>query len=391
MLLWLADKLSEILLPKLLERGSAVVRRNPRRSLLIGSMALGALALREKATQIGLLALYLPFSASQPVAPQDLPLFRSLQARLEDGLLVSAEQIAANDSQEDVWGYADILAGVRPEVIESKLHIDHLGLFRKHMEPDSYCWAQFHQSRVPLIPCHHAATAWVLLAMTANAIRPDQKMWEYLLHEQDDEGWWPLYQQAGNDKRNASTYATALSLHAIHSGLRSNLVPEALVPRLKQRAARARSWLLAKRHESCSWPDYPHRDVDRNYLPSISNLVVFVLLSQRPHELNEIQASCLQSILQSQPSIAETETSGVLIRLNNGDTLNDAVRHQKLIMASLALSALYDQASILDKARVRLHLRDTLFAGGATPEQNLDYPWQLGEFAFLVRQLLGGS
>jgi hypothetical protein len=390
LILWVVDKLSEILFHRVLERGVSFWRHKPRQAIAL--LAFTGVTGATGIVLAGVLPnlIYVPLYAigdDRPLGILHAQMLNRLAARLEDRLFVSLEQMHAETSDHDTWTYADIIAGLGPKALASNGKFNHRQFFKQHMKPGQYCWTQFKRSVESQDPCHNAATAWILFGLTTNKIPPDPEMWSYLLSQQSPEGWWSVYQDSQADIRNASTYATAISLLVLESGLSLNAIPAKLVPLSQQRASRARVWLLQQRAPSCLWPDYPNRPNEWNFFVSVSGVAVHALISSREKGLNEAVPECLEKFTAAQFKPTEKDTSGVLIRLNDGRTANDSISHQKLVWSAIALADIYPELSIVDKARVRRHLASVLFSGPAMPEAGLDYPWQLGEFAIMVREL----
>lgn len=385
-LLWLIDKISDVLFPGVFAKARVFLQKRPLQTSAI--IATGAITLLAG----GFISDTLPFlpvtflGDDKPLRLANYLRVEGLHRRVEDYLLAQADVLFADHAENHSWEYANVLVGLGPDVVATKFKRDHLSFFRRQMKPGKYCWTQFRNtSRKD--PCHIGATSWVLVAMASNGSQPSREMWAYLLDQQSLNGWWSLYEDSGNDPQNASTYSTAVALWAIQTGLESNAIQGDLVDRSQASVLRAKSWLMSKREGGCAWLEYPDRSVKKDPSLPISGLVVFALIEMDPRGLEGFRQDCLTLFTKDQLALADLELSGEAIELNDGSDFLDAVKHQKLVWATLALANLYPDISWIAKARLRKYVESTLFATSSTPESALNYPWQMGEFAFMLRSI----
>ncbi|MBM5817012.1 MAG: hypothetical protein FJ083_10685 [Cyanobacteria bacterium K_Offshore_surface_m2_239] len=188
---------------------------------------------------------------------------------INDQLITDAEIIAESSKNSSTnfdhsWTYANILVALGPALVNNNLkNNDHGYYFRKWIKAGRHCWTDYGKTNGP---CHLGPTAWVLMAMSMNSIKPSAEMWRYVLDQQDRLGWWSLYENSGSNSQNASAYSTAVALWALHTGLETNMIPDELIDRSKVSVGRARNWLYSKldRVERSSdrrqKSDQPHRD-----------------------------------------------------------------------------------------------------------------------------------
>lgn len=249
-------------------------------------------------------------------------------------------------------------------MVSTKSRLDHRSYFFNRVTPDQHCWTQFGKTPV-FNPCHTGATAWALWAMATNSIRPTSEMGSYLLDLQDSRGWWPLYPGAGNSQEVASTFATAISLLALQSGLTANMIADAQVEQARTAVMRAKAWLMANRvgEQDCQWLAYPNHIGKTSPSPALSGMAVYALLT------------------------ADPEISGKILLLNNSVMIPDSVRHQKVVWTLLALTRLYPRLPLVSQSRLRGYVESTIFPNATPPESSLKETWQLAEFALMVRSL----
>ena len=385
--LWLIDKISDILLPGVFAKAKIIFLKRPLQTFAI--TATGTIVLFIG----GFIFDTLPY---HPIAflGDDKPLrltnylsAKGLRHRVEDYLLAQADILFSDsdDTENHSWSYANILMGLGPDVVASKFKRDHFSFFHRQMRPGKNCWPQFRNtSRIE--PCHTGATSWVLAALASNGVQPSRKMWTYLLDQQSLIGWWPLYEDSAIDPQNASTYSTAIALWSIQTGLTKNAIQSDLRDRAQASAQRAKSWLMSNREGSCAWLEYPDRSVKKEPSVAISGLVIYVLKEMDPRLLESSQEDCITYFTKNKLVITDLEISGEVVEMNDGTDFLDAVKHQKLVWSTLALAKLYPDLSWVSKARLRKYIESTLFAS-PTPESALNYPWQMGEFAFMLKSI----
>jgi hypothetical protein len=393
---WLLDKLVDIIVPQIFSRLKHKWKDNPRFVFII--LASSILLLVSSGGILNTI-LYMPILFLDDDRPLRLSSISRANNELkhindhlptEAGRFVEASPYRTNNRDFDSWTYANILVALGPDLVSSRLKYDHSLYFKKWMKPSKHCWTEGNPNGPP---CHIGATAWALVAMSMNSIKPSKDMWLYLLQQQNSLGWWSLYEDSGNDQQNASTYSTAVALWALHIGLTTNMIPEALVEKSKVSLERAKEWLFSKRNRGgCLWSAYPDRSATVEPSLAISGFVIHKLLILGPEPIKSITDICLNALTTERPAITEWYQTGESVPLNDGKNgEKDGVRHQKLILTILALGKLYPMLSITDKARVRRFVESTLFPDPASVESKLDYSWQKAEFALMIRSILYNS
>src|SRR5271170_2039633 len=102
-----------------------------------------------------------------------------------------------------------------------------------------WCWRQHPSSEVG----HIGATAWVLLAFSRMKQQPGESQIAFLLTNQHAAGWWPQYPSLDVED-NASTYATAPSVWALHELLRRDLIVKRQKIGVETAILLGRDWLV---------------------------------------------------------------------------------------------------------------------------------------------------
>lgn len=258
------------------------------------------------------------------------------------------------------------------------------------MKLGSHCWTDYGKANGP---CPLGPTAWMLMAMSMNSIKPSAEMWRYVLDQQDRLGWWSLYENSGFNFQNASAYSTAVALWALHTGLETNMIPDELIDRSKVSVGRARNWLYSKLDRAnCLWYAYPDRASTSESSVATSAFVLNVLLTVDRSPINHIETTCLNALTKRQIAITELYATGENILLDNGtSTEKDAVGHQEMILTLLALDKLYPMLSLTEKAQARKFVETALFSDPAAIDSKLEEPWQRAELALVIRSILDDS
>ena len=97
----------------------------------------------------------------------------------------------------------------------------------KVVNTECSCWKEGENQPNRKYPRHIPATAWALFTLAYNAYRPTDAQVSFVLDsQQQEEGWWPIYQTG--DKQYSSTYATAWSILALDKMLKTNLLSQEL-------------------------------------------------------------------------------------------------------------------------------------------------------------------
>ncbi len=118
--------------------------------------------------------------------------------------------------------------------------------------PGQSCWPEY----VADGACHVLATSWAAAALAAASIPADPKLLNDLLDRQNPDGWWPLYYSVGDNRSEASTYATAWALMAL--GDQERFADPSLRKRIDAGRAKAAAWLLSVEDRGRRrWKDYP--------------------------------------------------------------------------------------------------------------------------------------
>ena len=224
--------------------------------------------------------------------------------------------------------------------------------------------------------------------MSTNNIQSSEEMWSYLLDQQNTDGWWPLYENSGNNSQNASTYSTAVALWALEEGLKHNSIQINLIDKAQFSIEKAKTWLMSIRKYPCEWSAYPNRQTNIKPTVTISTIVTHILLTTDPDKIKDVAEKCLNEFSEESLQISDNmDVFGEIIQLDNGSIKTDSVRHQRLIWKILAMSNLYPHLSLTGKSQIRSYVEKSLFTDSTSPEAILNDNWQKAELALMLKSL----
>ena len=386
---WFFDKIFDVIAPYFVSRFWGSLQRRPIRTILFLAVSTSTVATIGSNLTIIPYLPYLPF----PIVDEGpLPTSRYKRARSElkrtnEYLITQAKKYQEDDPikrySHEAWIYANLMVGIGPESVRKELKNIHASYFRNRMKPGSSCWIQYNSE-----PCHNVATSWVLIAMSTNNIQSSEEMWSYLLDQQNTDGWWPLYENSGNNSQNASTYSTAVALWALEEGLKHNSIQINLIDKAQFSIEKAKTWLMSIRKYPCEWSAYPNRQTNIKPTVTISTIVTHILLTTDPDKIKDVAEKCLNEFSEESLQISDNmDVFGEIIQLDNGSIKTDSVRHQRLIWKILAMSNLYPHLSLTGKSQIRSYVEKSLFTDSTSPEAILNDNWQKAELALMLKSL----
>ena len=330
-----------------------------------------------------------------PWPADDAPLIIGNVAQLRE-YRSSAEPIlikGANDianpltPKKDPWFYADVLAAVGAKKLSFRTAQEHKDYFKNSQNLNEECWNQFFDAQGG---CHMSGTAWVLLSLAENEISFSSSAWQSFLDQQQPEGWWPTYANSGDDRSNASTFATAMGLYTVSRAVELNQLPAPLMERAKVAVARASRWLSSTKDPGCRWYDYPNRRAERSSNTFFSGISLFALNQAKWSGLKDVRSQCIELLQTSTTDISKTNASINMHRLNNGRDVKETTKNHDLVWSVAGLASLYQGSPPYDKARIRSEIKRLLFSSGIAPDQALRGKlWQLAEYVYVTNFLLG--
>lgn len=218
--------------------------------------------------------------------------------------------------------------------------------------PGTPAWCKW---REPGRPPHTAATAWVALAYARMASTRGEAAVRFLVSSQHVEGenvggWWAIYDGAYSDERNASSYATAISVLALLQQLESGMLAAGLRDSVQRTVDLGVSWLQrTKLPDRARWFDYPLRPGGHESV-SISGLVLHALHRHGGLALDQYDRQWLRGLPKADLSATEPEMSGWSIGRPDGSIIaSDDTRYYQLQWAAIATADAYRSGSLREK------------------------------------------
>ena len=327
------------------------------------------------------------FADDAPLAKGSVAQLRETRKRAESILIEQARDLTNPlTPDKDPWFYGNVLAAVGAKKLGFRTAKEHTHYFNNSQNVNEKCWNQFFDSQGP---CHMTATAWILLSLAENKISYSSSAWESFLDQQHPKGWWPTFSNSGNDRSNASTFATAMGLYAVSRAVELNQLPAPLMGRAKDAVAKASRWLSSTRVQGCRWHDYPYRIKERSASLFYSGISLFALNQAKLAGLDGLRSQCIDLLRASTTDISESNVSIYMHRLDNGRSAKEATSNQDLVWSVAGLASLYQGSPLYDKARIRSEIKRLLFSSGTSPDPALRGKlWQLAEFVYVTNLLV---
>lgn len=254
--------------------------------------------------------------------------------------------------------------------------------FESQMKPDCSCWQKYPDVKYP---AHIAVSATVLfsLARLRQPVTTDQLL--FLLENQNIEGWWPIYPNG----KDGSTYATALSVLALHEQHHMGLVSAKDSGRVKASVERGLAWLLSTQVQGkARWRDYR---LGRESL-SISGLALHVLHRTGQAGLSDVDRLWLQTLPSPIPSAIDPEASYITIFDQLGKPIHtDDTRYYPLQWAIVATVDAYPNGTIRERAAALGWIENALKFPGPLDKVSgtKEDDWIAAELVTALRYLAG--
>jgi predicted Ser/Thr protein kinase len=271
------------------------------------------------------------------LAPSREPALCRVVARLDAALARHTQVGAASIPQ--AWTAAQELVALDPQ----RSALDRWQrFFDSQRVAQERLWRKYPE---PSFPPHLGATAWVFLALARMGSAAEPADLAAFLAEQQANGAWPLFGGAGGGE-NASTYATAMALLALHEQRRLHRAGE--TDALERAIARAEAYLLATHLPGrARWSDYPSSEPKR----SVSALVVHALHEVQTPQLVELDRHWLRELPAAPARPRDFEASNRTIRRSDGTPLqSDDMRYYELPWSILATVHAYPSGSWWQRA-----------------------------------------
>src|SRR5713101_8466707 len=149
MLTRVLEKIVDLIVEKFLGGIVALWKKSKLRALGVGVGIFAVVGFSAGAVVLAPLVPYMPFTwldGDLPVRRADRIRLESLQERIASDLVIEANKLVMPSAEEDAWTYADIIAGLAPDFVASKLRLDHVTVFQQFARTPQQCWTQYRRS-----------------------------------------------------------------------------------------------------------------------------------------------------------------------------------------------------------------------------------------------------
>jgi hypothetical protein len=278
------------------------------------------------------------------------------------------------------WTVAEMAVALEGER-DRLLTADELKLFmERNIDRACSCWRET-ADKMP----HTVASSWIMYALARYGIPPVQNSFSWLLTTQKPDGWWAMF-PATDDKRNASTSATAWAVRTLNEmNVRDLLSPTEKV-RAIDAIQKAVYWLEKTRLPGqARWKEYPEgQEVDGDYA-AVSALTLDVLRRINPgRTLASLASEWLRGLPDDVPGLFDNDQSKGLLYLNNNTLTVDEVRHYHLPLMLVATTDSFAAGSAVEKAAGHLWMNAVL-RQPISLEQIKNRDWIAGELLIAFR------
>ena len=321
--------------------------------VMLGLMLVGT-HLEQAASSAGTLANLARVSWARD---SQIPLRTSLVTQVQDTAQRIATSLEADlgrpgEADTQPWPIAQAtVASLRVVSID----VDSIREFLRASEDRSCsCWRDF-PGKFSFQPRNIPASSWVIFALAEIDTQATSGEIDFLLSEQQSEGWWAIFPVEKSKREHASTYGTALALLALQNQLSKKLISGSDALRVSTAISNGASWLIAKREPRARWKDYPLNPSGK-VSESISGLVLYALHTVSPGKLGRIDQEWLDSLPSSPPSASDADKDYYWIESKDGTYLDGYVQ-VKLPWMLIATVDAYPSGNTLQRASALQWLR----------------------------------
>ena len=157
--------------------------------------------------------------------------------------------------------------------------------------PDCFCWTErADESRSEIVSF---IGGWVMAAFADIGQPLTAADYDYLLHQQNGAGWWPMFPESGAAKY-PSTYATGWIVLGLHKQRTAGLVPAEQRADVDRAIRRATMWLLRSR-DGARWQAHPGAP-DTESPETLSGFTLHVLHQLGASDLADVDRAWLDSL-----------------------------------------------------------------------------------------------
>lgn len=204
------------------------------------------------------------------------------------------------------------------------------------------CWCETAEG----LP-HVGVSGWALLAKSKVEIPPAWGEVEFILNNQSEEGWWPIY-PVPLEREYASTYATAVSILALREVSKQGRARTPHGAAINRSLRLGRRWLLNTRMKrAAAWWDYPF-NAGRSQSEGLSGIVMHALRDTpgRRDELQKIDRLWLQNL----PTLGTDAKSYVASDVRLAGGLTDSTKNYSIPWSLIATAGAFAHGTPEEKA-----------------------------------------
>ena len=157
--------------------------------------------------------------------------------------------------------------------------------------PDCFCWTELEEQ--PRVEVSSYIGGWVMAAFAELHVPLTGADYDYVLHQQNGGGWWPMFPESGAAKY-PSTYATGWMALGLHKQRLAGLVPADKRGAVDRAILRSTMWLVRSR-EGARWKAHPGAPVSDT--PEVlSGFALHVLHQIGGTELSDVDRAWLDAL-----------------------------------------------------------------------------------------------
>ncbi|MEW6156934.1 MAG: hypothetical protein AB1813_05840 [Verrucomicrobiota bacterium] len=301
-----------------------------------------------------------------------------LQLQLRDSRTISTQ---------NAWSIAQIVFALeRTNLLDVAALVDTAD---KYYDAKAHGYFEYLQDRKV---SHVHISAWMVLAWSMAGLKIDPAQVEFLLDQQNPNGWWAVFESATDSYGNASTFATAFTANALHNFTKRHPQTE-FSSDISLAVDKAREWLLSHKAKPCVWYDYYFKENERMESLSISALTLHTLHQMDPNETRTNFKLMDKAWLQSLPGAVHTptykEVSAITVETQKAGGRRDVIRHYVLPWQVVATVDAYQNGNWFQRAQAQKWIDNLISSLDQTSLNTSDIPWVAAEFLFALKYLAG--
>jgi hypothetical protein len=299
--------------------------------------------------------------------------------RSQTSLISALERIPSTNV--DSWIVAQMVVAVDTAAIPDKEKV--IAYWKESMLANSGAWQSFSQYGNPP---HIPASAWVMIAMDKLQVNASSNQISFFLNEQLPNGFWPVYPT--EDAEAASTYATIMTLMALHTQLGNPTISSDLRDRIRVAIDQGTSSLLSTRNPINSrWKDYPF-SVDGRYVDGLSGQTIYALHDVAATGLAAIDKKWLDSLPNAIPTPDDADISLLWIDTKRNGSQQDQISQYKLPWVLIGTATAYRHSDLMQKASAAAWLERAIGNSGILDCDTCPELYQRAELTEAMEEIL---